>query len=203
MIPGRPGRCGTNVHFRAISHRCHRRIVSGVTMVATWLRTRRPSRRPFTARRRRWPSVNPRRRPFSCSLRTRFSSTRYSMTSYWWRLIHPARVTSSSRKGERSALIGRSYSATFRPCTGYGLGRVFGHYERDHQARGRHDSSARSKVRVLDGPPMITGASENTGSAPNFRSAAIRRRSQKASQYQSSRVQRVPRIDTSRVAGVP
>ena len=47
MIPGRPGRGGVNVHFRAISCRCHRRIVSGVTMVATCLRTRRPSRRPF------------------------------------------------------------------------------------------------------------------------------------------------------------
>src|SRR6266446_1904680 len=49
---------------------------------------------------RRWSSVNRTRRPFNCSLRTRFSSTRYSMTSCWWRLTHPARVTSSSRKGE-------------------------------------------------------------------------------------------------------
>jgi hypothetical protein len=53
-------------------------------------------------------------------------SMAYSMTCCWWRLTHPARVTSSSRKGERSALIGRSYyRATFRPCTRYGLGRVF------------------------------------------------------------------------------
>ncbi len=29
VIPGRPGRFGVNVHFRAISCRCHRRIVSG------------------------------------------------------------------------------------------------------------------------------------------------------------------------------
>jgi hypothetical protein len=51
-IRGRPGRFGVNVHLRAISCRCHRRIVSGVAMVATCLRTRRPSRRPFAARRR-------------------------------------------------------------------------------------------------------------------------------------------------------
>jgi hypothetical protein len=62
-VPGRPGRFGANVHFWTISRRCHRRIVSGVTMVATCLRTRRPSRWPFTARRRRWSSVNRRRRP--------------------------------------------------------------------------------------------------------------------------------------------
>jgi hypothetical protein len=35
MIPGRPGRFRPKVHFRAISSRCHRRIVSGVTIVAT------------------------------------------------------------------------------------------------------------------------------------------------------------------------
>ena len=99
MIPGRPGRFGVNVHFRAISCRCHRRIVSGVTIVATWRKTRRPSRRPFAARRRRWSSVSRRRRPLSCSFRTRFSSTRYSMTCCWWRLTHPARVTSSTCKG--------------------------------------------------------------------------------------------------------
>jgi hypothetical protein len=79
MIPGRPGRFGSNVHFRAISWRCHRRIVSGVTIVATCRKTRRPSRRPFTTRRRRWSAVSRRRRPESCPLRTRFSSTRYDV----------------------------------------------------------------------------------------------------------------------------
>src|SRR6266550_5484189 len=69
---------------------------------------------------RRWSSVNRTRRPFSCSLWTRFSSTRYSMTSCWWRLTHPARVTSSSRKGERSAVIGRSYRAAFGAVPGTG-----------------------------------------------------------------------------------
>src|SRR5437870_1392336 len=39
MMPGRPGRFRSNVHFPAISRRCHRRIVSGVTMVTTCLRT--------------------------------------------------------------------------------------------------------------------------------------------------------------------
>jgi hypothetical protein len=80
MTPGRPGRVGVNVHFRAISGRCHRRIVSGVTMVATCRKTRRPRRWPFAARRRRWSSVSRRQRPVSCPLRTRFSSIRYSMT---------------------------------------------------------------------------------------------------------------------------
>jgi hypothetical protein len=96
MIRGRPGRFGVNVHFRAISGRCHRRIVSGVTIVATCRKTRRPSRRPFVARRRRWSSVSRRRRPFSWSVRTRFSSTRYSMTCCCRQLTHPASVTSST-----------------------------------------------------------------------------------------------------------
>jgi hypothetical protein len=37
MVPGRSGRCGWNVHFRAVSRRCHRGILSGVT--AACLRT--------------------------------------------------------------------------------------------------------------------------------------------------------------------
>ena len=108
MIPGRPGRFGPKVHFRAISRRCHRRIVSGVTMVATRLRTRRPSRWPFAARRRRWSSVNRMRRPSICSLRIRFSppSTR-ELVIGGGSLIQ--RVTSSSRKGVRWSVIGRSY----------------------------------------------------------------------------------------------
>src|SRR5207247_7386766 len=58
--------------------------------------------------------------PFGCSLRTRFSAAGHSRTSCWWRLTHPARVTSSSRKGERSAIIGRSYRATFGAVPGTG-----------------------------------------------------------------------------------
>src|SRR3989442_11653370 len=49
---------------------------------------------------------------------------RYSMTCCWWRLTHPARVTSSRRKGERSAVIGRSYGASFWPMYKDGLGRI-------------------------------------------------------------------------------
>jgi hypothetical protein len=49
MIPGRPARFGSNVHFRAMRCRCHRRIVSGVTTVATCRKTRRPAGDPFAA----------------------------------------------------------------------------------------------------------------------------------------------------------
>jgi hypothetical protein len=40
-MPARPCRCVTYVHLRAISRRCHRRLVSGDTIVATWRNTRR------------------------------------------------------------------------------------------------------------------------------------------------------------------
>jgi hypothetical protein len=42
----------------------------------------------------------PRRRSCMPCSTTRFSSTKYSRTSCWWRFTHPARVTSSSRTGE-------------------------------------------------------------------------------------------------------
>jgi hypothetical protein len=45
--------------------RCHRRMVSGVTIVATWLNSRRPNRCPRLANRRRSTSVRHRRRPRS------------------------------------------------------------------------------------------------------------------------------------------
>jgi hypothetical protein len=41
-----PGRRLASVHFRAISSRCDRRIVNGVTSVATSRNTPRPSRCP-------------------------------------------------------------------------------------------------------------------------------------------------------------
>jgi hypothetical protein len=47
IVPGRPGRRDMNVYFCAINRRCQRRIVSGVTMVATCLSTWRPSRWPL------------------------------------------------------------------------------------------------------------------------------------------------------------
>ena len=50
-----------HVHLRATSWRCQRKIVSGVTSVATSASTRRPSRCPSSARRRRSPSSKRRR----------------------------------------------------------------------------------------------------------------------------------------------
>ena len=79
--PGRPGRCLVQVNFRAISSRCHRRMVSGVTSVATSRRTARPSRWPSTASRRRCASSNCSRRPVSCAFSARFSSRRNAITS--------------------------------------------------------------------------------------------------------------------------
>jgi hypothetical protein len=38
------------------------------------------------------------------------------MTSCWWRLIHPAKDTSSSRKRETSAVICRSYCSPAGGC---------------------------------------------------------------------------------------
>ncbi len=46
----------------------------------------------LTARRRRWPSVKGRRPSPSGSRSTRFSASRYSMTSCWVRLTHPAMI---------------------------------------------------------------------------------------------------------------
>jgi hypothetical protein len=60
---GRPGRRRECVHFRTINSRCHRRMVSGVTSVATSRNTARPRRCPSTARRQRCASFNRSRRP--------------------------------------------------------------------------------------------------------------------------------------------
>ena len=43
------------------------------------------------------------------------------MTSCWWRLIHPAKDTSSSRKRETSAVICRSYCSPAGGCRTTGL----------------------------------------------------------------------------------
>jgi len=51
-----------------------------------------------------------------------------------WRLIHPAKDTSSSRKRETSAVIRRSYRRP--PARAQErLGQIFGHYGRDASAR--------------------------------------------------------------------
>jgi hypothetical protein len=52
------------------------RSVSGVTMVATSARVRRPSNFAFSARRWRWSSLKRSRRSPNCSRRKRFSSRR-------------------------------------------------------------------------------------------------------------------------------
>jgi hypothetical protein len=101
------------------------RLVSrkGVDLTAASLslprRSPRCPERPssLTARWRCWSSVSRSRRPFICPLRTRFSSTRYSMTCCWWRVIQPARVTSSTCKGShRSSWADRTVLQP-GPCT--------------------------------------------------------------------------------------
>ena len=77
---------------RRAGHQVLERIVSGVTMPATCLRTRRPSWWPRTASRRRWASVRRSGRGPRYSRRTRFSSRRYSIRSSWWRFTQPANV---------------------------------------------------------------------------------------------------------------
>src|SRR5262245_9842964 len=58
FVVGRPGRrVFAPSYCWATSFRYQRRIVSGVTMPATAARRRRPRTWPFTARRRRWSSV--------------------------------------------------------------------------------------------------------------------------------------------------
>ena len=77
---GRPGevRFFDPSNFLATSRRCHARIVSGRTMVATSASALRPSCLPMCARVRRSPSVSF-NRPGICARRMRFSATRYSL----------------------------------------------------------------------------------------------------------------------------
>src|SRR5215813_3395999 len=57
-VLGRPGvRQALPSYFCAINLRCHASKVSGVTIVATWARTLRPSRLALATSRRRWLSV--------------------------------------------------------------------------------------------------------------------------------------------------
>src|SRR5437773_344055 len=125
MIPGRPGRPGVKVHFRAIRRRCHRRIVSGVTMVATCRKTRRPSPRPLAARRRRWSSVSRRRRPFSLQDAVLLYQV---LDNVLLVVINP------SREGQEQYLQRRESGLHWSILPGLGNeqepGRVFGHYER-------------------------------------------------------------------------
>jgi hypothetical protein len=97
--PGRPGRDFAYVHFRAMSCRCQRRIVSGVTIAATCARRRRASRKPIAAKRRRSSSVNRTRWLPRRAFRTRFSSRRHWMTSCCSCWSQPTRKVTSRCSG--------------------------------------------------------------------------------------------------------
>ena len=103
-----------------MSCRCHRRMVSGVTMLARSFRTRRPSFLPFAANRRRWSSVSRSRFPPRCSLKTRFSSRRYSIAACWCWLTQPARMARKSCHGWRTWAIQKFYGRS-RTLQGYPL----------------------------------------------------------------------------------
>ena len=79
-------------YFMAMSFRCHRKIVSGVTMLQHVDSSLRPSAFPLAAKRRRWSSFNRSRFFPRSSRRTRFSSLIYSMTTLCSRFIQPARA---------------------------------------------------------------------------------------------------------------
>jgi hypothetical protein len=118
------------VHLRATSCRCHRRIVSGVTIEASWRNARRPNRCPRTASRCRSSSLSRSRRPRSCpagcgSLR---SDTPGPL----------AAVDPTSRSERREGTAGRARqprreSVSHRPRFELQkpLGRVMGHYALD------------------------------------------------------------------------
>jgi hypothetical protein len=99
MIPGRPGVFGSNVHLRAISCRCHRKIVSGVTMVATCLKTRRPSRRPFAREASALVIGQPEGAPLQLPLEDPVLLYQVLDDLLLVAIDHPARVRSSSYKG--------------------------------------------------------------------------------------------------------
>jgi hypothetical protein len=87
-----------------MSFRCHAKIVSGVTIVATSANKLRPSALPRLASFRRCSSVSRSRLPLSCSASTWFSARRYSIASCWLRLIHPAKVSSMNCHGFSSGV---------------------------------------------------------------------------------------------------
>ncbi len=89
----------------ATNSRCQRKIVSGVTMVAISCSALRPNTFPLAARLRRWSSPSRMRFLPNFSLSTRFSVSRYSITSYWWRLIQPARMIRNSCQDFRTCFM--------------------------------------------------------------------------------------------------
>ena len=133
------------VHLRATSSRCQRRMVSGVTRVATCASSRRPSRCPNSARRRRSPSSKRRRRPASLAFSSRFSSRRNAMTSACSRWSHPPNAAISNWNGSTREV----YATAVDPPVGhYGLHEIgcdnsFGALP----ARARASLRSRRKVR--------------------------------------------------------
>ncbi len=93
-VLGRPGfRFLLPSYFLAISSRCQRSRVSGVTRVLISNSSFRLIALALSASLRRCRSVNLSRFPPSCSRSARFSSWRYSITSCWCRLTQPAKIS--------------------------------------------------------------------------------------------------------------
>src|SRR5215472_7652182 len=109
FVHGRPGRrVFEPSYFLATSRRYHRKIVSGVTIPAMDASRRRPTTWPFTARRRRWSSVRRTRRDSCVARRTRFSSTRYSMTACCCRLTQPEKSRQKKASGGGNGSIAKA-----------------------------------------------------------------------------------------------
>jgi hypothetical protein len=164
ISPGRPGRRHSDVHFWAISRRYQRRLGSGVTMVATYLKTWRPSRWPFAARQRPWSSVNglaaPSTAPKSAVLLHQVSNHVLLVT-----IDPPSPVNERKPHGVRDRPS--SADPTLPPSARRQLrpGRVFGYYGRVRARREgviRCGVSLRSTVGVPD-PPTTQPMSRDSG----------------------------------------
>jgi len=115
------------VHLRATSSRCQRKMVSGVTRVATCASRWRPRRCPNSAKRRRSWSSNCSRCPASLVFSSRFSSRRNAMTSACSRWSHPPNTAINNWNGSTVEVyasaadpsvghypVRREWTATFR-----------------------------------------------------------------------------------------
>jgi len=122
----RPGvRDALPSYFKGINFRCHANNVSGVTIVAICAKTFLPNLLALAASWRRWLSVNRNRRSPICSRRTRFSSTRYSMTCCCRGFSQPATDTTGNENGSKPDRIGAAYDA-HQPILPLATNRVFG-----------------------------------------------------------------------------
>ena len=115
---GRPGvRNALPSYFLAINFRCHASNVSGVTIVAA-PKLCDPTSRLSLARRHRWSSAKRSRCRPICARRTRFSSTRYSITRCCLRFNQPAKETTRNENGSRHVRIDAAYHAPNRGSVG-------------------------------------------------------------------------------------